>query len=206
MFHSNSRKGFSLMEILLSLSILAVGIGGILVLFPVGIDHTRRAINKTNAAIVASAVYDSLRASARTATPGGKFALYVLGEKIGDFPVSHDLTASDLPVGKSFGIPSPTSLSDYKDGTDSYVQKLTDANFRRYGPDKNPLDPNHINYDPAGAFYDGHDYLKQYDYNIQLSRHKDSEGKHFYDVVIRVRRSGILVQKFYGKLFLPTEY
>lgn len=47
------KKGFTLIEIVISMAILAIGLVGILSLFPVGFDSARRSINLTQAALYA---------------------------------------------------------------------------------------------------------------------------------------------------------
>lgn len=47
------RRGFTLIEIVISLAILAVGLVGILSLFPIGFDAARRSVNSTQVAVYA---------------------------------------------------------------------------------------------------------------------------------------------------------
>ena len=47
------KKGFTLIEIVISMAILAIGLVGILSLFPVGFDSARRSINLTQASLYA---------------------------------------------------------------------------------------------------------------------------------------------------------
>lgn len=55
------RKGFTLIEIVISLAILAVGLVGILSLFPIGFDSARRSVNSTQVAIFAHEKLEQLR-------------------------------------------------------------------------------------------------------------------------------------------------
>ncbi|MDD5072777.1 MAG: prepilin-type N-terminal cleavage/methylation domain-containing protein [Candidatus Omnitrophica bacterium] len=55
------RKGFTLIEIVISLAILAVGLVGILSLFPIGFDSARRSMNSTQVAIFANEKLEELR-------------------------------------------------------------------------------------------------------------------------------------------------
>lgn len=53
MRRSLSKKGFTLIEIVISMAILVIGLVGILSLFPVGFDSARRSINLTQASLYA---------------------------------------------------------------------------------------------------------------------------------------------------------
>jgi prepilin-type N-terminal cleavage/methylation domain-containing protein len=57
-------KGFTLIEIIASLAIVGLGLVGIMSLFPVGIDATRRARDLTNASVLARGVVDQIRTAA----------------------------------------------------------------------------------------------------------------------------------------------
>lgn len=51
LYFRHFKKGFTLIEIVISMAILAVGLVGILCLFPVGFDSARRSVNLTQAAL-----------------------------------------------------------------------------------------------------------------------------------------------------------
>ncbi|MFA5338959.1 MAG: prepilin-type N-terminal cleavage/methylation domain-containing protein [Candidatus Omnitrophota bacterium] len=55
------RKGFTLIEIVISLAILAIGLVGILSLFPIGFDSARRSVNSTQVAVFANKHLEELR-------------------------------------------------------------------------------------------------------------------------------------------------
>lgn len=55
-----STSGFTLIEILLALAVLAIGMVGILALFPVGLDNSKRAINDTTSANIAESVKSAI--------------------------------------------------------------------------------------------------------------------------------------------------
>jgi len=55
------RKGFTLIEIVISLAILAVGLVGILSLFPIGFDAARRSVNSTQVAIYGHEKLEQIR-------------------------------------------------------------------------------------------------------------------------------------------------
>ena len=108
------------MEILIAMSILIVGLMGILVLFPSGLNATKKAIEDTNAALVAESAYASLRAAARKTTPGGKLTFFHDGmsdalitpdnTRRNQFPlpkaINFDTAAAHFPQGKAIGIPN----------------------------------------------------------------------------------------------------
>jgi prepilin-type N-terminal cleavage/methylation domain-containing protein len=56
-----ARAGFTLIEILLAIGILAVGITSVLVLFTMGARSHRRAIDHTRAALLAEAIVNDLQ-------------------------------------------------------------------------------------------------------------------------------------------------
>ena len=55
------RKGFTLIEIVISLAILAIGLVGILSLFPIGFDAARRSVNSTQVAIYGHEKLEQIR-------------------------------------------------------------------------------------------------------------------------------------------------
>lgn len=65
------QKGFTLIEILLSLGILALGLSGILTLFPVGLDAGQKAIQDITSTLIAESLMDVLRASILQKHPDG---------------------------------------------------------------------------------------------------------------------------------------
>ncbi len=58
----NSQAGFTLIEIGIAIFILAIGLIGILTLFPIGIDSTRRVTQDTNAAVLSELAISDLKA------------------------------------------------------------------------------------------------------------------------------------------------
>ncbi len=58
------QKGFTLIEIIAALAIMGLGLIGILSLFPVGIDASKRAGDLTNATVLAHSVLDQMRSAA----------------------------------------------------------------------------------------------------------------------------------------------
>ncbi len=61
------RKGFTLIEIIAALAIIGLGLVGILSLFPVGIDASKRAGDLTNATVLAQGVISQIRSAAEQA-------------------------------------------------------------------------------------------------------------------------------------------
>lgn len=74
-------RGFTLIEIIISLSILAVGLVGILSLFPIGFDSARRSVDSTQAAVFAHEKLEQLRSSGFPAvgTTNGTFTDPIYG-------------------------------------------------------------------------------------------------------------------------------
>lgn len=115
----SSRTGFTLMEILIAMGVLLVGLIGILKLFPEGLKAGAKAIEETNAALLAESLYASLRTSAQrvkpyenTVTNSGKLIFFFDGVDITQnvYPRKDDayfrkITTSSGMSGKTFGIP-----------------------------------------------------------------------------------------------------
>jgi prepilin-type N-terminal cleavage/methylation domain-containing protein len=67
-FISMMKRGFTLIEIIISLAILAIGIVGILSLFPVGFDSARRSIDIAQATLLAQQKLAEIRKDGFPAT------------------------------------------------------------------------------------------------------------------------------------------
>ncbi|MFP4055732.1 MAG: prepilin-type N-terminal cleavage/methylation domain-containing protein [Candidatus Brocadiia bacterium] len=63
------RRGFTLIEILLAIGILAVGITAVLFLFTMGVRSHRRAIDRSRAAMLADTVLNQIKAELRADLP-----------------------------------------------------------------------------------------------------------------------------------------
>ena len=59
----NSQAGFTIIEVGIAIFILAIGLIGLLTLFPIGIDSTRRVTQNTNAAILSELAISDLKAN-----------------------------------------------------------------------------------------------------------------------------------------------
>ena len=59
-----ARRAFTLIEVIAALAIIGLGLVGILSLFPVGIDASKRAGDLTNATILGQSVLDQIRSAA----------------------------------------------------------------------------------------------------------------------------------------------
>jgi len=60
------QKGFTLIEVIAALAIIGLGLVGILSLFPVGIDASKRAGELTHATLLAQGVLNQIRTAAKT--------------------------------------------------------------------------------------------------------------------------------------------
>ena len=66
--HGGARQGFSLMEVNIALLLVAVGLMGLLSLFPVGLRQSTLAASDTAQAAFADQVFNAMRANASTIT------------------------------------------------------------------------------------------------------------------------------------------
>jgi prepilin-type N-terminal cleavage/methylation domain-containing protein len=87
----NKQKGFTLIEILLSLGILALGLSGILTLFPVGLDAGQKAIQDTTSTLIAESLMDVLRASILQKHPDGQLPFVFEVSKLSDIPTPNSI-------------------------------------------------------------------------------------------------------------------
>ncbi len=71
---AHSRRGLTLIEILIALIILMVGLVGIFALFPVGIKSTQESVEDTTAALLAESFHHALIAAMRTSRPANGVA------------------------------------------------------------------------------------------------------------------------------------
>ena len=93
---SRRRKAFSLLEVVIALGVIAVGIVGVLAVFPTALQTGHSAQDETRAAHIAQSVFGSLVAGATS-----RFNALPLPPT----PLSIDLTASSAPT-------SPTLYAD----------------------------------------------------------------------------------------------
>ncbi len=124
----NSQAGFTLIEIGIAIFILAIGLIGILTLFPIGIDSTRRVTQNTNAAILSELAISDLiaidiftdAAIVGTLTAGQTYTYsdaYPINDK-----------DQDKPFRDSFGI---TTHAQYSWHANLKSANVTDQNLAR---------------------------------------------------------------------------
>ena len=199
----NHKNAFTLVEILLAMSVLIVGLAGILSLFPVGLNATKKAIEDTNAALIADSVYSALRAAAQQTLPGTQLRFFFDGMKDNQiaFPSGTKTFKEGDLRNLSFGIPAhggnytqaPIAIANYTVtlGTADYCKLAKGAGVT--GESYNITIDN--TQDEA--------QLTQYSFNIQISYPPDNP-KSLYDVVIRIARGERLIKKFYTQIMIPT--
>ena len=92
---AGDRRGFTLIEILLAIGILAVGITAVLFLFAMGARSHRRAIDRTRSAILAETVINQIKATLADTVPAN--IPPIAGATHADFPeFAYDVTFSQL--------------------------------------------------------------------------------------------------------------
>lgn len=121
---NNKQKGFTLIEILLSLGILALGLSGILTLFPVGLDAGQKAIQDITSTLIAESLMDVLRASILQKHPDGSLPFIFDGVNnsvsipAGSYSSSSGYTGN--PISGNCGSSTGAFLRAYNSDTDEH--------------------------------------------------------------------------------------
>ena len=207
MKHKNN--GFTLIEILISLGIFALGLSGILVLFPVGINAVQKSTEDTTAMFITESLHAALRASALKTVPGEQLHFFFDGlsstnaTTLQEFK-SSTFSSNDMAIGipgprGQQSITPPTNPTD-RDGYREYLFNNPDECYARLGEkiDGNPFGL--IAYNPTE---DHHNPLKQYSYNVQIAAPKGNP-RGLYDITFRIRRNNKVIKVFYTQLMIPT--
>lgn len=208
MKHSN--HGFTLIEILISLGIFALGLSGILVLFPVGINAVQKSTEDTTAMFITESLHAALRASALKTVPGEQLHFFFDGLSTTKATTEQQFKSSTFSSNdKAIGIPGPrgqqsitppTNPTD-RDGYREYLFNNPDECYARLGEDI------HSTSNPFGLFAYNHSAdhipLKQYSYNIEIAAPKGNP-RGLYDITFRIRRNNKVIKVFYTQLMIPT--
>jgi prepilin-type N-terminal cleavage/methylation domain-containing protein len=209
------QAGFTLIEILIAMTILLVGLVGILALFPVGLDATRKSVEDSNSAIIAESAYASLRTAVRE--------YYVLtGPPIqGILPYRHDginsgantFILTNLTNTNSIGIPSANNGTQTSVASGTYADNLREPDYCKLGRGA-PTGSTEYNITPINAAYDTQndiltlagdasadewDQWRQYSFNIELLC-TTANPAGLFDVIIRIRRGTKVIKKFYTQI------
>ena len=130
---NRSNEGFTLIEILLAIGILAIGITAVLSLFAVGARSHSRAINRTRSALLAEAVIHQVQAD--LAAPELPACYKVDGVNLGLVDAGGqplvNLTRKDFP-----GFYYNVTFTPYEAGTDYYRVSVE----VRWGAESAPAD------------------------------------------------------------------
>ncbi len=170
-------RGFTLVEILISLTVLTIGLVGILALFPVGLDNSKKAILDTTSANVAESVKSGIVQALRLKASGSPTVEFY-----------HD----GVSTGLRFDLP-PTDPIDYtSSGFERTIPKdatagksMGKAVFYLGDREKSPTDfPFNI---PSGSVRDSQ--LKEYAFDFKIRPTTNPEVKNTYEVLIRVYRN-----------------
>ncbi|HPY74493.1 MAG: type II secretion system protein [Planctomycetes bacterium] len=195
-----TQKGFTLIEILISMGILALGVSGILALFPVGLNAVNKSIEDTNVSIIAESLHAALRASAIKTQPGKTMPFFFDGCCA---RTTTTFTTGNFAGSKSLGFPAPLGIVD----TSNYGKTVTenhDTHFRNLASHNVP--PNNA-FDLSNYYgLSDNNQLQQYSYNIEIARPAIATNNPvgLYDITIRICRNKRLIKKFYTQLMIPT--
>lgn len=204
--------GFTLIEILISLGIFALGLSGILVLFPVGINAVQKSTEDTTAMFITESLHAALRASALKTEPGKQLHFFFDGLSSTNATTDLKFTSNNFfgntegtDNNVAIGIPGPRA----RKSIDSYRNYLIDPEhpehlvecYASLGEDINSSS------NPFGlvAYNHSADHipLKQYSYNIEIAAPKGNP-RGLYDITFRIRRNNKVIKVFYTQLMIPT--
>ncbi len=174
---SRRKHGFTLVEILISLTVLTIGLVGILALFPVGLDNSKKAILDTTSANIAesvkSAIVQALRLKA-SGTPTVEFY--------------HD----GVSTGLTFELPE----TDPIDGTAGKFERTIPLEATAGASAKKPVFYLGDREKGSAAFpfniksgNDRDQQLKEYAFDFKIRPTTSPAVKNTYEVLIRVYRN-----------------
>ncbi len=164
-------SGFTLVEILVAMSILSIGLTGILILFPVGLSATQKAIESSNSTIIIESVHASLKAAINNMSIGKV-------EKLQFFHAGVEAQDLDMPVlGSPIFIPGPNE------------DKFAPFAALGFGEEQQPRSQFPFNFQIEGV---DTSILQQYSFSIEI-RAKDVAN--LYEVIIRVQKGGELIKQ-----------
>lgn len=161
----HQRHGFTLLEILISLSVLVIGLVGILALFPVGFHSSKQSVQDSTTTMLAQSIQASLIASLDRTKPGQPVEYH------------HD----GVPTGVTFLLPAAPGLA---------VEVPKDAQ----GPFKGEVfkvsqiltkDPNRL----PGIDEDDRQYYGQYAFNITIRESTQPALDTLFEFIIQIYRN-----------------
>lgn len=168
------QKGFTLIEILLSLGILALGLSGILTLFPVGLDAGQKAIQDTTSTLIAESLMDVLRASILQKHPDGELPFVFDG-----------LTSSSTNHNHYYYHYISDNNSNITPHYETISGTCGSGGLTTYNSDT-----------------DEHS-LQQYSYQVNITHSSNPNQKHLYDVQITILRNSRAIRNFYSQIMIP---
>lgn len=98
-----NRRGFTLIEVVAALGIIAVGLVGLLALFPVGIDASARAGDRSAAAVLGEYVIAQLHLRHEDVEPGDLTPQALNGLDWGDYSYAGETHTFDAGASGNFG-------------------------------------------------------------------------------------------------------
>lgn len=189
MLQQNKQKGFTLIEILLSLGILALGLSGILTLFPVGLDAGQKAIQDITSTLIAESLMDVLRASILQKHPDGNLPFIFDGINT-QSTIPNASYSSGTYSFKNNGNNAKLSIKSCGTVPDG-EHKYTKTNYQN-------------SYNGTLTAYnedtDEHS-LQQYGYDVYIVENTDQT--HLYDVTIVIKRNNNPIRRFYSQIMIP---
>ena len=215
---SKANDGFSLVEILIAVGILVIGLTGILVLFPAGLFSTKKAIDETQATLIAESVYDSFSSSMQifNAEPltlsKGKFEFIYDGIPSGRKFVLPVLRSGNDVEFDANGLLQPLGLINADPSDDStFIPGIDDSTERcQLGRGYNLDDPSTLPFNVTVSQEDN--YLEQYSFNLEIKSPAPLPSEDgspapvmnisLYDIIIRIFRKDQLVYRVKTQVFI----
>lgn len=167
------RSGFTLIEILISLSVLTIGLVGILALFPVGLQNSKQAIEDTVSANIAESVKSGIVQSLK---------MKPAGVDLVDF--FHD----GSPTGLQFRLPptDPINMGDFERAVPQQATGPAPAGTPVFRLGQVAAGAFRLNVEP-GTNRDAQ--LPTYYFNFRIRPTTNPAVKNTYEVVIQIYRS-----------------
>lgn len=204
-------SGFTLIEILIAIGILVVGLGGILVLFPAGLTSTKKAIEETQATLLAESIHSSFMSSIQILNSQpvnvskGKFKFFYDGINAQtDFRLPVEVNNNGEAIVDGDGFMQPLGFFDTDKSNDStFIPGILDGNVRcNLGTGFQAGNASTLPYNVTISNEDNHISQYQFTIEIQSPTAEKQTPNTLFDVIIRIFRSNKLIYRVKTQVFI----